>query len=74
MLLAAAILSRLNGAIFDSYFILALYFVNYAVQKWQEFKADKAIQELRSKLSFNVFGFKGWQVGKRRSQISRSWR
>jgi H+-transporting ATPase len=54
MLLAAAFLSRLNGKIFDFYFIIALYFVNYSVQKWQEFKADKAVQELRGKLSFDV--------------------
>lgn len=54
MLLGAAFLSRLNGKIFDFYFILALYFVNYSIQKWQEFKADRAIQELRGKLSFNV--------------------
>lgn len=54
MLLGAAFLSRLNGEIFDFYFILALYFVNYAIQKWQEFKADKAIAELRGKLSFEV--------------------
>ena len=54
MLLAAALLSRLNGKVFDFYFILALYFVNYSIQKWQEFKADKAIEELRNKLSFEV--------------------
>ena len=54
MLLGAAFLSRLNGKIFDFYFILALYFVNYSIQKWQEFKADRAIAELQSKLSFNV--------------------
>ncbi len=54
MLLGAAILSLLNGRVFDFYFILALYFVNYSIQKWQEFKADKAIKELQNKLSFNV--------------------
>jgi len=54
MLLGAAFLSRLNGRIFDFYFILALYFVNYSIQKWQEFKADRAISELRSKLLFDV--------------------
>ncbi len=54
MLLGAAFLSRANGKVFDFYFILALYLVNYSVQKWQEFKADRAIQELQSKLSFDV--------------------
>ncbi len=54
MLLGAAFLSRLNGKVFDFYFILALYFVNYSIQKWQEFKADRAIAELQSKLSFDV--------------------
>lgn len=54
MLLAAATLSRLNGRIFDFYFIIALYFVNYSIQKWQEFKADRAIQELQSRLAFDV--------------------
>lgn len=54
MLLGAAFLSELNGRKFDFYFIIALYFVNYFVQKLQEFKADKAIKELKNKLSFEV--------------------
>ncbi|MBU6142065.1 plasma-membrane proton-efflux P-type ATPase [Patescibacteria group bacterium] len=54
MLLGAAVLSRIDGRIFDFYFILFLYVVNYSIQKWQEFKADKAIKELRDKLSFDV--------------------
>jgi H+-transporting ATPase len=54
MLLAAALLSRISGKIFDFYFIIALYFVNYSIQKWQEFKADKSIKELQNKLSFDV--------------------
>lgn len=54
MLLGAAVLSYLDGKIFDFYFILALYLVNYSIQRWQEFKADKAIKVLRDKLSFNV--------------------
>ncbi len=54
MLLGASILSFVDGKIFDFYFIFGLYFVNYIIQKWQEFKADKAIDELREKLSFNV--------------------
>lgn len=54
MLLGAAFLSRLNGKVFDFYFILALYFINYSIQKWQGFKADRAIAELQNKLSFDV--------------------
>lgn len=54
MLLGAAFLSWLNGRTFDFSLILVLYAINYSVQKWQEFKADRAIQELRSKLSFDV--------------------
>ncbi len=61
MLLAAAALSRLNGRVFDFYFILVLYFVNYSVQRWQEFKADRAIEELRSKLSFSVSALRDGQ-------------
>ena len=58
MLLGAAILSRIDGRIFDFYFILGLYVVNYGIQKWQEFKADKAIKELQSKLSFDVLTYR----------------
>lgn len=54
MLLAAAFLSLVNGKVFDFWFILALYFINYSIQKWQEFKADKSIAELRNKLSFDT--------------------
>jgi len=61
MLLGAAFLSLFNGKIFDFYFILALYFVNYSIQKWQEFKADRAIAELKSKLAFNVWTLRDGQ-------------
>jgi H+-transporting ATPase len=61
MLLGAAVLSRINGKSFDFYFILALYFVNYSIQKWQEFKADKAIKELKNKLSFDVWTLRDGQ-------------
>lgn len=54
MLLSAAFLSLLNGKNFDFYFILILYFVNFSIQKGQEFKADRAIKELQNKLSFDV--------------------
>lgn len=54
MLLSAAFLSLLNGRKFDFYFILFLYLLNFSVQKWQEFKAGKAIQKLKEQLSFEV--------------------
>jgi len=63
MLLGAAFLSRLSGKIFDFYFILALYLVNYSIQRWQEFKADRAIAELKSKLAFNVWTLRDGQWG-----------
>jgi H+-transporting ATPase len=55
MLLGAALLSRLSGKIFDSAFIFGLYLVNGFIQKWQEFKADKAVEQLRGKLAFDVW-------------------
>jgi len=55
MLLGAALLSYFGKRFFDCYFILGLYFLNYVIQKWQEFKADKAIAQLRSRLSFEVW-------------------
>ena len=61
MLLGAAFLSLFDGKIFDFYFILALYFVNYSIQKWQEFKADRAIAELKNKLAFNVWTLRDGQ-------------
>lgn len=54
MLLGAAFLSLFNGKDFDFYFILALYFFNYLIQKWQEHKADRAIEELQNRLNFDV--------------------
>ncbi|MCC7357599.1 plasma-membrane proton-efflux P-type ATPase [Candidatus Uhrbacteria bacterium] len=54
MLITAAILSYINGKIFDCWFIIILFFLNFVVQKWQEFKANKAIAELREKLAFDV--------------------
>ena len=54
MLLGAAVLSKINGRDLDFYFILALYLVNYSIQRWQEFKADRAIEQLRDRLSFDV--------------------
>jgi H+-transporting ATPase len=64
MLLGAAFLSLLNGGMFDFYFILVLYLINYLVQKWQEFKADKAVDQLRKKLFFEVLTLRDghWQM------------
>lgn len=58
MLIGASVLSLFNGRVFDFYFILFLYFINYFVQKWQEFKADKAIDKLRDKLVFDVLALR----------------
>lgn len=54
MLLGAAALSYFNSKTFDGSFILFLYVTNYAIQKWQECKADQAVAVLRDKLSFDV--------------------
>jgi len=51
MLLAAAFLSLFIGKTFDFYFILALMFINFFVEFWQEKKADNAIKKLREKLT-----------------------
>jgi len=61
MLLGAAFLSLFNGKKFDFWFILSLYGVNYFVQKWQEFKADKAIKQLQDKLSFDCLALRDGQ-------------
>jgi len=63
MLLGAAFLSYLEGNLFNFYFIIALYLVNYSIQQWQEFKADKAIQKLQGKLLFNVWVLRDGQWG-----------
>ena len=44
MLLAAAALSYLAGKIFDFYFILILWFINFIIVFWHEKKSDEAIE------------------------------
>jgi H+-transporting ATPase len=63
MLLGAAFLSLFSHKLFDFYFILVLFFMNFIVQRWQEFKADKALEQLRSKLAFDVITLRDgkWQ-------------
>lgn len=64
MLLGAAILSLIDKKYFDFYFILGMYGINYAIQKWQEFKADKAIEVLQSNLDFKVATYRdeSWKL------------
>ncbi|MDE1925177.1 MAG: HAD-IC family P-type ATPase [Patescibacteria group bacterium] len=54
MLIVAAALSLFIGHVGDAYFILVLIVLNISVSFWHEHKADKAIEELRSKLSVRV--------------------
>lgn len=54
MFVGAAVLSYFNKRIFDFYFILILFFLNYFIQKIQEFKVNKSLDELKDKLNFNV--------------------
>lgn len=50
MLIVAAILSLIIDKIFDFYFILALFAINFIIEFWQEKKADNAIEKLSSTL------------------------
>jgi H+-transporting ATPase len=54
MLLAAAVLSFVNRDVMDAWFIFALYFLNYFIEKFQEHKADTAIAKLQSSLAVSV--------------------
>ena len=54
MLLAAAILSFIDGKMFDFYFILSLMAVNFGIGYWQERKVDKAVEELNKQLAVKV--------------------
>lgn len=51
MLLAAAVLSAFSGDFFNAAFIVFLVILNYAIEKWQEHKADTALEKLREHLS-----------------------
>lgn len=63
MFFFAALFSYLNHKIFDFYFILVLFGINYFIQKWQEFKADESIEYLKNKLVSEIFVLrdKKWQ-------------
>lgn len=54
MLVAAAVLSWFTQKYFDAYFILGLIFMNISVGVWQEYKADRAIQNLSKKLAVRI--------------------
>lgn len=62
MFLVAAVLSFVDGKIFDFYFILFLMFLNFFVSFWQERKADNAIEQLNKllRLSVNVLRDGSW--------------
>jgi H+-transporting ATPase len=51
MLFAAATLSYIAGKIFDFYFILVLWLINFVIIFWHEKKSDEAIKKLQEKLS-----------------------
>lgn len=54
MLLAAAFLSLVGKEYFDFYLILALTVLNGIIGYWQESKANKAVEALKSKLKVRV--------------------
>lgn len=58
MLIAAMIISHLNGQTFDSYFIFFLWVLNLVVGFWHEKKADDAIKKLQEKLEVAVKVFR----------------
>ncbi|HET8575403.1 MAG TPA: plasma-membrane proton-efflux P-type ATPase [Candidatus Paceibacterota bacterium] len=51
MLLAAAVLSAFTHKFFDAGFIIFLVALNYGIERWQEYKSDNALQELRNNLA-----------------------
>lgn len=50
MLIGAAALSYATHKTFDFYFIIVLALLNFTISFWQEYKANKAIEELRKEL------------------------
>ncbi|MCL5436230.1 MAG: HAD-IC family P-type ATPase [Patescibacteria group bacterium] len=58
MLFSADALSYVLGKIFDVYFILALIGLNFFISKWQEHKADRAVNKLQAKLNFKAQAFR----------------
>ena len=64
MLLAASGLSYHLNKIFDSYFILALIFMNIGVSVWHEKKADNTLKKLRESLAIRINVLRGgkWKI------------
>lgn len=54
MLIAAAILSLLNGSNTDFFIITVLFLSNFLISVWHEGKADKSIKKLQQNLLFKV--------------------
>jgi H+-transporting ATPase len=54
MLLAAAILSLVNGSTVDFWIILVLFFSNFLISAWHEGKADSSIKKLQEHLTFKI--------------------
>ncbi len=59
MLIAAAVISFIDGRILDFYFISSLWVLNFFIGFWHEKKADDAIKRLQAKLSVNVRVLRG---------------
>ncbi len=59
MFILAAGLSYLDHKIFDFYFILLLWLINFSVSFWQERKADNAIKQLNKYLKIDVRVLRG---------------
>ena len=59
MLIAAAVISFIDGRIPDFYFIASLWVLNFFIGFWHEKKADDAIKRLQAKLSVNVRVLRG---------------
>lgn len=54
LLIAASALSFFSGKVFDGWFILSLFVVNFLIAQWHETKADRAIATLQQKLSIKI--------------------
>ncbi len=58
MLIAAAVISYIDGRLLDFYFIFFLWVVNFFIGFWHDKKTDDAIKKLQSKLSIIVDVFR----------------
>lgn len=54
MLIAASVLSLVDGNTADFYIISGLFFANFLISIWHEGKADKSIRKMQEHLSFKV--------------------